>query len=101
MSSRKPTHRLVLASEKGANGKREYVELASLWMGGEYDSAKLSAEYNDRPGIEKIRLTNGRVLDVSQWKVYCNRTEDRAERKPQSAQSAGDFDASRDDDVPF
>lgn len=95
--SNQPTHRLVLASEKGPNGKREYIDLASLWIGGEYDSGKLAAPYKERAGIEAIKLTNGRVIDPSKFKLYVNRNESRST----AIRPADDFGPADDGDIPF
>lgn len=98
MSGKGPSHRLVLASEKGANGKREYVDVAALWLHGDKPSAKLAAPYKDRPGIAAIKLTDGRVIDATKYALYLNRVELKGTvtRAEPVAESWGD-----DSDVPF
>ena len=95
--SNQPTHRLVFASEKGPNGKREYIDLASLWIGGEYDSGKLAAPYKERAGIAAIKLTDGRVIDPSKFKLYVNRNESRSTVQ----RNEPDFGSADDTDLPF
>lgn len=97
--SNQPTHRLVFASEKGPNGKREYIDLASLWINAskDYDSAKLADAYKQRAGIAAIKLTDGRVIDPSKFKLYVNRNESRST----AIRPADDFGPADNTDIPF
>lgn len=96
MSGRAPTHRLVLASEKDENGKRAYIDLAALWMGGERDSGKLADAYKDRPGIAAVKLTDGRVIDPSRYKLFINRASG-----PATQHRAPEPETFGDDEIPF
>lgn len=99
MTGKGPSHRLVLASEKDANGKRTYIDVAALWLHGDKASAKLAAPYNDRPGIAAIKLTDGRVIDVSKYALFLNRVELKGTvtRAEPAAESWGDDDG----EIPF
>lgn len=98
MSGKGPTHRLVLASDKDAHGKREYIDLAALWMGGERDSGKLADAYKDRAGIAAIKLTDGRVIDPSKYKLFVNRPSGAVTKTAPAHESWSNDDGT---DLPF